>query len=314
MGLAIIILSLVTHFTASNAMDVHLLRPFSRIGDHPATGVSCDSWRFAIETNNMRGWLTVPPTCENYVGNYMIGGHYRNDSAVVIAEAMKYVTGLELGSDGKDVWIFDIDETSISNLPYYAHHGFGVEAYNDTSFNAWVRKSRAPALPESLKLYKKLMSLGIKIIFLSGRSEDSREATACTLKRVGYYTWEKLILRRNGDKSLAMVYKSGVRKTLVKQGYKIVGNIGDQWSDILGSPEGDRTFKLPDPMYYYLKVLMYYYWSIYHLILLILIFILSVWSIHLGIINAYYGNIYGLCIIFTCQTPLVLYISTISFM
>lgn len=70
-----------------------------------------------------------------------------------------------------------------------------VEAYNDTSFNAWVRKSRAPALPESLKLYKKLMSLGIKIIFLCGRSEDTREATACNLKRVGYHTWEKLILR-----------------------------------------------------------------------------------------------------------------------
>lgn len=73
----------------------------------------------------MRGWLTGPPSCENYVGNYMISGHYRNDSIVVIAEAMKYVAGLELGSDEKDVWIFDIDETSLSNLPYYAHHGFG---------------------------------------------------------------------------------------------------------------------------------------------------------------------------------------------
>ena len=45
-------------------------------------------------------------------------------------------------------------------------------------------------------------------------------------------------------------FKSGERKKLVDAGYVIVGNIGDQWTDLLGEPEGDRTFKLPDPMYY----------------------------------------------------------------
>ena len=37
---------------------------------------------------------------------------------------------------------------------------------------------------------------------------------------------------------------------LEQNGYRIVGNIGDQWSDILGTNTGYRTFKLPDPMYY----------------------------------------------------------------
>jgi hypothetical protein len=27
----------------------------------------------------------------------------------------------------KEAWVFDIDETSLSNLPYYATHGFGYE-------------------------------------------------------------------------------------------------------------------------------------------------------------------------------------------
>ncbi|KAJ0977435.1 hypothetical protein J5N97_012909 [Dioscorea zingiberensis] len=251
MKLAILLLFLViSQLATSNGMDVHLLRPFSGVGDHPITGVSCTSWRFAVETNNLRGWLTVPSTCEKYVGNYMIGGYYRQDSAIVVSEAIKYAKALNSSGDSNNIWIFDIDETTLSNLPYYAQHGFGVEPYNATSFNAWVGKSMAPALPESLKLYEKLLSLGIKIIFLTGRSEDSREATSWNLKRVGYHTWEKLILRGAGDKSSAVVYKSAEREKLVKKGYKIVGNIGDQWSDILGSPEGNRTFKLPDPMYY----------------------------------------------------------------
>lgn len=46
------------------------------------------------------------------------------------------------------------------------------------------------------------------------------------------------------------MYKSAKRAELVKAGYRIVGNIGDQWSDVLGEFVGWRTFKLPDPMYY----------------------------------------------------------------
>ena len=47
-----------------------------------------------------------------------------------------------------------------------------------------------------------------------------------------------------------VVYKSNERKKLKKSGYIIIDNIGDQWSDILGTNVGNRTFKLPDPMYY----------------------------------------------------------------
>lgn len=48
----------------------------------------------------------------------------------------------------------------------------------------------------------------------------------------------------------AVAYKSNERKRLEKKGYRIIGNIGDQWSDLLGTNAGNRTFKLPDPMYY----------------------------------------------------------------
>ncbi|KAL6006047.1 hypothetical protein ACLOJK_040092 [Asimina triloba] len=52
------------------------------------------------------------------------------------------------------------------------------------------------------------------------------------------------------DVRTAVVYKSGKRKQLEGEGYRILGNMGDQWSDILGTNAGQRTFKVPDPMYY----------------------------------------------------------------
>ncbi|RDX57601.1 Stem 28 kDa glycoprotein, partial [Mucuna pruriens] len=147
-----------------------------------------------------------------------------------------------------------------------------VEPYNATSFSEWVDLGEAPALPESLKLYKKLLSLGVKIVFLTGRPLDQKDITAQNLKLAGYHTWTKLIVKSvssylfyktkptyystyTKDPSIyhgktAVTYKSAERKKVEESGYRIIGNIGDQWSDILGTNTGLRTFKLPDPLYY----------------------------------------------------------------
>ncbi|XP_034695463.1 acid phosphatase 1-like [Vitis riparia] len=249
-ALLLFLFALTVELSLGISHEIHLLRPRLASGGHPASGLSCPSWRLAVETNNIINWDTVPQACESYVGHYMLGHQYRQDSRVVVYEAIAYAESLKLGGDGKDVWVFDIDETTLSNLPYYAENGFGAEVFNSTSFNEWVMKGKAPALPESLKLYNKLVSLGIKIVFLTGKGEDERNVTVANLKKVGYHTWEKLILRKSSDESTALVYKSNQRKKVEESGYKIVGNMGDQWSDILGTNRGNRTFKLPDPMYY----------------------------------------------------------------
>ncbi|XP_062179239.1 stem 28 kDa glycoprotein-like [Phragmites australis] len=231
---------------------IHMLRPLLGSGGHLGRRgrVPCDSWRFAVETNTLRGWRTIPARCEKYVGNYMLGGHYRSDSRAVVDEAVAYAEGLNLTGEGKEVWVFDVDETTLSNLPYYAEHGFGAEPYNSTLFGQYVKEANAPALPESLRLYKRLQSLGIKPVILTGRREDKREATAKNLELAGYVGYEKLLLKPVDARVPSMEFKSGERKKLEDAGYVIVGNIGDQWTDILGAPEGGRTFKLPDPMYY----------------------------------------------------------------
>ncbi|XAR50694.1 Acid phosphatase [Bertholletia excelsa] len=214
----------------------------------PVSGLSCLSWRVGVEAHNIIDWETVPEVCGNYVGNYMLGDQYRKDSRVVADEAVSYAQSLKLVGDGRDIWVFDIDETTLSNLPYYAKHGFGVEPYNSTLFNKWVLKGKAPALPETLKLYKKLLAFGFKIAFVTGRTEDQRNVTVKNLRDVGFHAWEKLLLKGSVHKSTTTIaYKSDQRQKLASQGYRIIGNIGDQWTDILGTHVGNRTFKLPDP-------------------------------------------------------------------
>ena len=44
-------------------------------------------------------------------------------------------------------------------------------------------------------------------------------------------------------------YKSGTRAYIESQGYDIVGDFGDQFSDLLGG-YAEKTFKMPNPNYY----------------------------------------------------------------
>ena len=51
------------------------------------------------------------------------------------------------------------------------------------------------------------------------------------------------------DRSTAE-YKSGERKKIVDAGYRIILNVGDQRSDLAGSPQAEVSVKLPNPFYY----------------------------------------------------------------
>ncbi|KAK8970220.1 hypothetical protein KSP40_PGU012163 [Platanthera guangdongensis] len=48
----------------------------------------------------------------------------------------------------------------------------------------------------------------------------------------------------------ARAYKSEKRAKLIAEGYRIHGSSGDQWSDLMGEPMANRSFKVPNPMYH----------------------------------------------------------------
>ncbi|XP_059666913.1 acid phosphatase 1-like [Cornus florida] len=211
----------------------------------------CTSWRFAVETNNLSPWKTIPQECADYVKDYVTSRAYRIDLERVSKEAGDYAKSLELSGDGKDVWIFDIDETLLSNLPYYADHGFGLEVFDSVEFDKWVEKGVAPAIGSSLKLYEEVLKLGFKVFLLTGRSERHRSVTVENLINAGFRDWDKLILRALEDHvKSATNFKSEKRSEMVEEGHRILGNSGDQWSDLLGYSMSRRSFKLPNPMYY----------------------------------------------------------------
>ncbi|KAK4479112.1 hypothetical protein RD792_014623 [Penstemon davidsonii] len=211
----------------------------------------CESWRFTVETNDAGSWSRIPEKCVDFVKEYITGERYSSESEAVADSSLAYAKSVGLSGNGKDAWVFDIDETLLSNVPYYAIHGFGSEIFDESSFDEWVDLAEAPALTASLRLYKGLQELGFTIILLTGRAEFQRNCTGINLQYAGYSNWERLILRGDSDHGkTASVYKSEKRKELEDEGYVIHGNSGDQWSDLTGFAVATRSFKLPNSMYF----------------------------------------------------------------
>lgn len=70
-----------------------------------------------------------------------------------------------------------------------------LEIFDPVEFDKWAEKAIAPPIEPSLKLYEQVLSLGFKVILLTGRTERQRKSTVENLINAGVRYWDKLILR-----------------------------------------------------------------------------------------------------------------------
>ncbi|XP_042428976.1 acid phosphatase 1-like [Zingiber officinale] len=236
----------------------HLLRA-SEAGARPclrsAMGLDpsyCLSWRVAVEANNVRAWRTVPAQCVRYIEEYMVGGQYCRDLDTVVDQILAYLNGITAAADGLDAWILDVDDTCLSNTLYYKDKHFGGDPFDRMAFKSWALRGTSPAILAVLHLYRKLIERGFKVFLITGRDEEVFcSSTTQNLHAQGFTGYERLIMRSAEFRGAgATAFKSERRKQLVAEGFRIRGNVGDQWSDLLGDCAGDRIFKIPNPMYF----------------------------------------------------------------
>ena len=128
--------------------------------------------------------------------------------------------------------VLDIDETTLSNYEEMEKAGFAYDS-------------------AVLRIYKEAQRLGVTVFFITGRPDTERKATELNLRAQGFENWQQLFLRSAAQSSGPVeVYKAGARAAIVAQGYRIVLNVGDQWSDDRGKPQAEFFVKYPDPYYF----------------------------------------------------------------
>src|SRR5262249_62229810 len=101
-----------------------------------------------------------------------------------------------------------------------------------------------------LALARRARELNVAVFFISARPPEIKEATERNLRAEGY-EWTAVIVLPPGQPSFSSAadFKAPERRKIAEQGYTILLTMGDQDSDLAGG-YAERTFKLPNPVYY----------------------------------------------------------------
>ena len=130
----------------------------------------------------------------------------------------------------KPALALDIDETSLDNWTLMVANDFGYITNGGCDYlpkgpcssPKWEELGLAPAFPATLHLFNTAKSLGVKVFFITARSENERAWTENGLKKAGYANWDGLVLRNVGGASGP--YKTAARAAIEAQGYTIIAN------------------------------------------------------------------------------------------
>jgi hypothetical protein len=204
----------------------------------------------ASATYPVVGTVTIPSSTSNYAGQMkqIVNG----------AEGYLAAGGHHDHGAGKPAVVFDIDDTLLNTYDYTLAEQFG---YSAATNEIWVDNAAFPAVFYMPQLVSFAAAHGYAVFFITGRPQSQTAATIKDLTSTGYAAPQAghLFLKPSVPPSYlhcakapsctTIEYKSGTRKYISSEGYTIVADFGDQYSDLLGGDAGHQV-KLPNPMYY----------------------------------------------------------------
>jgi predicted secreted acid phosphatase len=208
--------------------------------------------------------------------------NYATEARKVAADGEHWLAAKANASStsAKKAIIVDVDDTALATFNYELYSNWD---FNGMTNDQFATDGRFPAVPGMVELATQAKAEGYKLVFLTGRRAALEVATLANLIKpeVGYpapsalpdatlgggsdgiFTKPAIAdyppyllaacaaeLALTPPKSCTTIhYKSATRAYLESLGYDIVGNFGDQFSDLIGG-FADRTFKLPNPNYF----------------------------------------------------------------
>jgi predicted secreted acid phosphatase len=174
--------------------------------------------------------------------------------------------------------VFDADDTTLWN--YDLEDNVMHFVFDPAAQQVWISGHLMPAVPGMVALVKAAAASGCAIFGVTGRPTSQQADTIANLTEKGYvdaankplFTAAQFVTKGTvsvvgGSASIptqpwvdcnadgtrgacsTIEYKSATRGHIEAQGFDIVGNFGDQFSDLIGG-FADHTYKVPNPTYY----------------------------------------------------------------
>ncbi|MBN1529269.1 MAG: hypothetical protein JW895_09440 [Thermoleophilaceae bacterium] len=187
------------------------------------------------------------PATPAQIRAYHDSGEWKSDTTTQVKRAKAFVKSWlkthKKPRAKKPAVVLDIDDTSLSLYRCADAKDFETAAL-------CAVEPDLPAIPQVRSFYKYVRAQGVAVFFITGRPEALRDLSVDGLKSAGYTGKLRLTLQpADYHKASKVPYKSGARRKITKDGYRILANLGDQRSDLKGG-YSLKAYKLPNPMYF----------------------------------------------------------------
>ena len=210
-------------------------------------------------------------------GTFGNDSNYANEASSAAAAGARWLSARSHAVKGERAIVLDVDDTTLATWNYEI---FSNWAFNPTTNATFVLGQRFPAVPGMVQMVNDAAGEGYAVFYLTGRPQTQEDATRGNLTSDGVGVdagYPAPTTLSNGEDGLftkpavadypdylktacadeiaagktctTVHYKSATRAHIESLGYEIVGNFGDQFSDLEGG-HADRTFKLPNPNYF----------------------------------------------------------------
>ena len=157
----------------------------------------------------------------------------------------------------RPVIVMDLDETVLNNVQYQVELFEKSETYNPTSWNAWVNKELATAVPgaRSFILDFKEKYEG-RIVFISNRDASTIKATRNNLDNLGLLFEDDVFLLRKDKRDTKIVRRNevieGIGRMQSSGPQSVLAYFGDQIGDFPNDSSfvfSLNNFIFPNPIY-----------------------------------------------------------------
>jgi predicted secreted acid phosphatase len=209
-------------------------------------------------------------------GTFAADSNYAQEAEGVASDAAKRLAKkAQWQHEGIPAIVLDVDDTTLATWNYEIASNW---AYNPVTNATYVTGQLFPAVPGMVATVTQAAHEGYAILYLTGRPAVQEAATLGNLTADGvgvdagypppttlsdgedglftkpavadYPDYLEAACAGDPNGSCTTThYKSATRAHIESLGYDIVGNFGDQFSDLAGG-YADKTFKLPNPNYF----------------------------------------------------------------
>jgi acid phosphatase len=140
--------------------------------------------------------------------------------------------------------IVDVDETVMDNSAYQAWNAIKDTSFDPKTWTMFVNSVTSLAIPGAVEFCQYATSKGVKVFYVSNRTAEEEPATRKNLEKLGFpidTTMDTVLTsREKPDWGSA----KGTRRVFIAREYRVLLNLGDNFSDFTDDYRGNEAQRL----------------------------------------------------------------------